>query len=99
MTGPTGDQPRGYWEVVRADPPHAIVLLNGLANDDGTPNTDIPLTEYEVTIEAAGRGRTRMTIESIFANPKAMEQLLAMGMEEGLKQAVGQIDAILAAIG
>ena len=25
-----------------------------------------------------------------------MEQLLAMGMEEGLTQAVGQIDAILA---
>ncbi len=25
-----------------------------------------------------------------------MEQVLAMGMEEGLKQAVGQIDAILA---
>jgi hypothetical protein len=25
-----------------------------------------------------------------------MEQLIAMGMEEGLKQAVGQIDAILA---
>jgi hypothetical protein len=25
-----------------------------------------------------------------------MEQLLNMGMEEGLKQAVGQIDAILA---
>ena len=25
-----------------------------------------------------------------------MEQLLAMGMEEGIKQAVGQIDAILA---
>jgi hypothetical protein len=25
-----------------------------------------------------------------------MEQLLAMGMEEGLREAVGQIDAILA---
>jgi hypothetical protein len=25
-----------------------------------------------------------------------MEQLLAMGMEEGLRQAIGQIDAILA---
>ncbi len=25
-----------------------------------------------------------------------MEQLLAMGMEEGLSQAIGQIDAILA---
>jgi hypothetical protein len=38
-----------------------------------------------------------MSIESRFASAEAMEQVLAMGMEEGLKQAVGQIDAILAA--
>jgi hypothetical protein len=37
-----------------------------------------------------------MTIESAFPSTEAMEQLLAMGMEEGLKEAVGQIDAILA---
>jgi hypothetical protein len=35
-------------------------------------------------------------IESAFASTEAMEQLLAMGMEVGLKQAVGQIDALLA---
>ena len=38
-----------------------------------------------------------MSIESIFPNTAAMEQILAMGMEEGLREAVGQIDAILAA--
>jgi hypothetical protein len=38
-----------------------------------------------------------MTIESEFPTVEAMEQVLAMGMEEGLTQAVGQIDAILAA--
>ncbi len=37
-----------------------------------------------------------MSIESTFPSAEAMEQLLAMGMEEGLEQAVGQIDAILA---
>jgi hypothetical protein len=38
-----------------------------------------------------------MSIESIFPSSDAMERVLAMGMEEGLTQAVGQIDAILAA--
>ena len=38
----------------------------------------------------------RMSIESIFPSAEAMEQVLAMGLEEGLDQAVGQIDAILA---
>jgi len=46
--------------------------------------------------ERIGQGRTRMSIESVFPDTEAMEQNLAMGMEEGLTQAVGQIDAILA---
>jgi hypothetical protein len=37
-----------------------------------------------------------MSIVSTFPTTEAMEQLLAFGMEEGLTQAVGQIDAILA---
>jgi hypothetical protein len=37
-----------------------------------------------------------MTIQSIFPDAAAMEQLIAMGMEEGLRQAVSQIDAIVA---
>ncbi len=36
-----------------------------------------------------------MSIESRFPSTEAMEQMLAMGMEEGFTQAVGQIDAIL----
>jgi hypothetical protein len=37
-----------------------------------------------------------MSIESGFPSAEAMERLLAMGMQEGLTGAVGQIDAILA---
>jgi uncharacterized protein YndB with AHSA1/START domain len=96
MTGPEGEQPRGYWEIVEADAPHRLVFRDGLANADGTPNSDMPLTEARVTIAEIRDGRTRMTIQSIFPDSAAMEQLIAMGMEEGLKQAVGQIDAILA---
>ena len=96
MTGPTGDQPRGFWEIVIADPPSSLVFHDGFANADGSPNTDFPGTEARVTITPIGAGRTRMSIESRFPSTAAMEQLLAMGMEEGLGQAVGQIDAILA---
>jgi uncharacterized protein YndB with AHSA1/START domain len=96
MTGPTGDQPRGYWEVVETDPPRSLVFRDGFANDDGSPNTDFPVTESRVTIEEIAAGRTRMSIASIFPSTEAMEQLLATGMEEGLTQAIGQIDAILA---
>ncbi len=96
MTGPSGDQPRGYWEVVEAEPPRRLVFRDGFADADGRPNTDLPLNDVRVSISELESGRTRMSIESVFPDAAAMEQLLAMGMEDGLTQAVGQIDAILA---
>jgi len=96
MTGPSGDQPRGWWEVVEVDPPHTLVFRDGFANDDGTPNADLPVTTARVTIEDIGGGRTRMSIESAFPDSEAMERILSFGAEEGLTQAVGQIDTILA---
>ena len=96
MTTPSGDQPHGYWDVVEVDPPRRLVVLDGFAHEDGTPDDTFPRGEQRVTIEPLDANRTRMSIESTFPSTEAMEQVLAMGMEEGLKQAVGQIDAILA---
>ena len=96
MTGPGGDQPRGYWEVLEARAPHQLAFRDGFANADGTPNTDLPTFTPRVRMEEVGPGRTRMSIESVFPSAEALERVQAMGMEEGLTQAVGQIDAILA---
>jgi uncharacterized protein YndB with AHSA1/START domain len=96
MTGPEGDQPRGYWDIVEVAPPHRLVFNDGFANEDGSPSIDLPATTSYVTLEEIDDGRTRMTIKSVFPDREAMEQVLAMGAEEGLKQALGQIDAILA---
>jgi uncharacterized protein YndB with AHSA1/START domain len=97
MTGPEGDQPKGYWDILETDPPRSLVVRDGFANDDGTPNLDFPTGEMRVRIEEIGGGRSRMSIESLFPSTEAMEQVLAMGQEQGLTEAVGQIDAILAA--
>jgi uncharacterized protein YndB with AHSA1/START domain len=96
MTGPDGDQPRGFWQVVEVEAPSHIVIRDGFANADGTPNTDMPLGTMRVSITDIGSGRTRMSIENIFPDTASMEQLLAMGQEEGMTEAVNQIDAILA---
>lgn len=39
---------------------------------------------------------TRMTIESVYDTAADLEQILAMGMEEGIRTAVEQIHALLA---
>ena len=96
MTGPEGDQPKGFWVFQEVEPPHRLVFQDGFANDDGSPNTELPTGICRVTIAGVREGTTRMSIENVFPNLAAMEQVLAMGMEEGMTQAVGQIDAILA---
>ena len=96
MTGPEGDQPKGWWEILETDPPRSLVFRDGFANDDGTPNPDFPVSTVQVAIEDVAGGRSRMSIESLFPSAEAMEQLVAMGMVEGMTEAVGQLDAILA---
>ena len=96
MTGPEGDQPGGYWEITKVDAPHLLMFRDGFANDDGTPNPDLPTMESQVRITEVSKGRTSMEIETLFPSAEAMEQTLAMGMEEGMKQAIGQIGAVLA---
>ena len=96
MTGPTGDQPHGYWDIVEAVPPQRLVFVDGLAHEDGTPNDEFPRSEVRAVIEPLDGRRTRMSVESHFPSTEAMEQMVAMGMVEGLTEAMGQIDAILA---
>ena len=96
MTGPAGEKPQGWWTILEVDPPRGLSFRDGFANEDGMPNPDFPEVTVHVAIEDIGAGRSRMSIQSRYPTPAAMEQLVAMGMVEGLTEAVGQIDAILA---
>jgi len=96
MTGPEGDQHHGWWEVLAVDPPKRLELKDGFADDSGTPNDAMPVTITVVTLAERDGGGTVMAIESRFPSLAAMEQLVSMGMEEGMAAAMGQIDAILA---
>jgi uncharacterized protein YndB with AHSA1/START domain len=95
MTGPTGDQPRGWWEILELDPPRSIVFLDGFADDNGDPKPRSAGHNRRVTFEEISEGKTQMTFVTIFSDAESMATVLAMGAEEGLREAVGQIDAIL----
>lgn len=95
MTGPEGDRHFGYWDVLEAEPPRRLLVQDGFMAEDGTPIDALPSTR--MTVEISDRpGGVTCTITSWFASTEAMEQLLAMGMEEGLREAMGQIDGVLA---
>ncbi|MGB8857900.1 MAG: SRPBCC domain-containing protein [Ilumatobacteraceae bacterium] len=96
MTGPEGDQHHGYWIVHDVDAPNRFTFTDGFADDEGNTNDALPSTSAVVTLTELPDGRTRMVMTTTFASAQAMEQLIEMGMEEGLQQAMSQIDAILA---
>ncbi len=96
MTGPDGDQHKGYWHITEVDPPHHLAFEDGFADSDGEPNEELPVSRSEVTIERVDDARTRLTITSVYDTSAELEQVLAMGMEQGIRAAVEQIDALLA---
>ena len=95
MTGPAGETSRGWWRIDAIDKPRRLDFANGLAGDDGEPTPGVdPMAGY-VTFEATDTG-TRMTAVTRFIDAAQMQTMLDMGMQEGMTQAIGQIDALLA---
>lgn len=96
MTSPEGEKYRGWWQVLESQPPRHLLVEDGFADAEGNPNVDLPTTVMRVGIEDREGGGVLVTILSSFPSLEALEELIAMGMEEGLRGAMGQIDAILA---
>jgi len=97
MTSPEGDRHHGWWKVLSVEEPHRLHLADGFADTDGNPNDALPTTHFTVTFAKLPSGGTRMVIESLFPSREAMDQLIEMGMEQGIAAALGQTDSILAA--
>jgi uncharacterized protein YndB with AHSA1/START domain len=95
MTGPEGEKYHGWWRIEEIEPPSRLRFEDGFADADGNPNEEMPTTVATVTITESG-GATTMSIESRFAGREGMEQAIEMGMEQGVVEALGQIDALLA---
>ncbi|PPF19284.1 MULTISPECIES: SRPBCC domain-containing protein [unclassified Rathayibacter] len=95
MTGPDGEQARGWWRVTRVEEPTRFEFEDGFADERGDPVDALGITRATVTLDEIEPGRTRMVLSSRFESVEQLEQMVQMGMEEGLRQAMGQIDAIL----
>jgi len=96
MRGSEGDRSYGVWRVIETDTSKRIVFEDAFADAEGNANTEMPVSVIEVSFSDRSGGGTTMTILTNFPSPEAMQQLLEMGMEEGIAAAMGQIDALLA---
>ncbi|MBT2593703.1 SRPBCC domain-containing protein [Arthrobacter sp. ISL-72] len=94
MTGPDGTKARGWWRITSVQAPNQLEFDDGFADDNGAPVDAMGTTHAIVTLEDIG-SRTRMTVLSTFESEEQMNKMVEMGMEEGMKEAAGQIDALL----
>lgn len=95
MTGPEGDRHYGGWQVLKVLPPELLELADYFADESGKRNPDLPQNHTTVRISGGGEGVTVMTIESRYPTQEALAQVLEMGMEEGIRLALGQTEALL----
>jgi len=95
MTSPEGEKFHGRWRFTAVDVPKSLEFVDGFADADGKPVDGMPTSTVQMQLDAHDGG-TRMELRSVFDSREQMDQLLGMGMAEGLEQAVGQIDALLA---
>lgn len=95
MTGSEGERYHGWWRVTAVDAPASIELVDGFADDAGTPVDTMPTTNVTMTLTDTDGG-TRMELRTVFDSREDMERLDQMGMTEGLALAVGQMDELLA---
>src|SRR5215213_5037345 len=95
MTGPDGSTSHGWWRFVAVEPGRRIEVEDGFAHEDGRPNDTMPTMRMVFTFEPTATG-SRFTGVTHFPSLEAMEQLVQMGMVEGMRSALGQLDGVLA---
>jgi uncharacterized protein YndB with AHSA1/START domain len=95
MTGDDGERHASTWEVIAADPPRHLELRDADVDADGRPNDGNAMTAMVVTIDARAGGGAVMAVRTHFDSLAGMERVLAMGIEEGMRMVLGQMDAVL----
>jgi uncharacterized protein YndB with AHSA1/START domain len=95
MTGPDGTVSRGWFRFLAIEPQQRIEVEDGFADEHGTPNEAMPSMRMTFSFAPTPSG-SRFTSVTTFPSVEAMEKLVAMGMMEGMRSAMGQIDAVLA---
>jgi uncharacterized protein YndB with AHSA1/START domain len=96
MTGSEGDIHHGVWRVNAVGSPTSLEFTDAFADQDWAPIADMPVNTVSVRLTERDGG-TRMEVRSTFESRYDLEQWLKTGTLEGQKQAVGQMDVLLAA--
>ena len=94
MTGPDGEQVHGLWEIVHVDAPHTLEVRDRFVAENGDADDDMPSMRVVFDFTDTGKG-SRLVVTTSFNSVPDMEQMLEMGMDEGMTTAMAQIDQVV----
>ena len=90
LSGPNGEKWSGSWTFTAVNPISSFAALDG---DDNADDENLPASmTFAFDVTPTG---SRMTIVTRFSSIEAMEATIP-GMEQGLRAALPQLDALLA---
>lgn len=95
MTGPDGERSGGFWEFLAVEEGVCFEVRDGFADADGVPNVEMPSMRMVMNFESTDAG-SRLRTVTHFDSLEQLEQLVEMGMVEGTRAAMSQIDEVLA---
>jgi len=95
MTSPQGEKHHGIWRIESVDPGAGFVVVDSFADAEGTADPDLPGMRIAFSFLPTASG-ARMVSVSTFDSLEALEQVVQMGVLEGTRLALGQLDAVLA---
>lgn len=93
MTGPDGEQAAGWWRIVDVRAPRMLVVDDAFGTPE-EPSTDFPVSRMTLDITDRTNGCT-MRLTSVLPSQDAFDQLIDMGVEEGMRSAMAQIESVL----
>ncbi|GAA1489724.1 SRPBCC family protein [Brachybacterium sacelli] len=95
MTSPEGERHYGYWKVLSVEEPSSFSYEDGFAHEDFTPNTELPISTCVSTLRATDGGTQAVYVTS-YKSREELQTVLDMGVEEGSRSAIDQIDDLVA---
>lgn len=97
MIEPNGTEHWGRTDFLKIQPIDYYTSLDGFCDDEGNLNPDLPRAEWKVSFIDTG-DQCMVESVSIYPSQEALETVVKMGMEEGMKSTWTRLDELLLSI-
>ena len=97
MVGPNGEEHWGRTNYTKIVKEQEFAGEDVFCDENGAVNEELPVAVFVNTFKVIGEGRTQVIMTTTYASEEALDQVLKMGLEQGLKMTLQNLDEVLAA--